>query len=204
MDTRMGQDAARERRRDLARFFGTWVRNPIKMGAVAPSSAHYCATMVASATTGLDGPILELGPGLGCVTRALLDAGVDPGRITSIEYDAEFARTLKERFPAVNVIRGDGFDLDATLDDGGSAKFAAILFAIPIVKFPQAERQALFSRYFERLRPGGNLTQLSYLWKPPVKAVPGLFDVSSSDIVWDNIPPARVWIYSQAGARPLH
>ncbi|WP_061933450.1 class I SAM-dependent methyltransferase [Aureimonas sp. AU22] len=204
MSGRMGQDAARERRKDLARFFGTWVRNPIKMGAVAPSSAHYCATMVASATTHVEGPILELGPGLGCVTRALLDAGVDPARITSIEYDAEFARTLKERFPAVNVVRGDGFDLDATLGDGGATKFAAILFAIPIVKLPQGERQALFGRYFDRLLPGGNLTQLSYLWKPPVKPVAGRFDASASDIVWDNIPPARVWIYSRTGARPLH
>ncbi|RIY02542.1 methyltransferase domain-containing protein [Aureimonas flava] len=204
MSGRMEQDAARERRKDLARFFGTWMRNPVKMGAVAPSSARYCATMVASATTEVDGPILELGPGLGCVTRALLEAGVDPARITSIEYDAEFAATLKDRFPAINVIQGDGFDLDATLGDGGRTRFAAILFAIPIVKFPQEERQRLFSRYFDRLLPGGNLTQLSYLWKPPVRAVPGRFDVSASDIVWDNIPPARVWIYSQAGAAPLH
>ncbi len=185
---------------DLARFFGTWLRHPIKMGAVAPSSARYCATMVGAATTQIDGPILELGPGLGVVTRALLNAGVAPERITSIEYDAEFARTLRERFPAINVIQGDGFDLDATLGDGGATKFAAILFAIPIVNMEQSERQALFSRYFRRLRPGGNLTQLSYLWKPPVKSVAGVFDVSSTPIVWDNIPPARVWIYSQAQA----
>jgi len=187
-----------ERNADLARFFGTWIRHPIKMGAVAPSSARYCATMVGAATTGIDGPILELGPGLGVVTRALLNAGVAPERITSIEYDREFATTLRERFPRVNVIQGDGFDLDATLGDGGQTKFSAILFAIPIVHMEQAERQALFSRYFRRLRPGGNLTQLSYLWKPPVKSVAGVFDVSSTPIVWDNIPPARVWIYSQA------
>ncbi|WP_062208811.1 class I SAM-dependent methyltransferase [Aureimonas sp. AU12] len=189
---------ARERRADLVRFFGTWVRNPIKMGAVAPSSASYCATMVAASTTEIDGPILELGPGLGVVTRALLDAGVAPSRITSIEYDRDFAATLTRRFPGVNVIHGDGFDLDATLADGGATRFSTILFAIPIVKLPQAERQALFTRYFARLAPGGNLTQLSYLWTPPVKPVAGVFDVSASPIVWDNIPPARVWIYRPA------
>lgn len=188
---------ARERRADLVRFFGTWVRSPIKMGAVAPSSANYCRTMVEAATTHLDGPILELGPGLGVVTRTLVNHGVDPARLTSIEYDSEFASTLKRRFPDVNVIQGDGFDLDKTLGDGGATKFAAILFAIPIVGFPQQKRQDIFRRYFSRLMPGGNLTQLSYLWKPPVQAVPGVFDVSSSPIVWDNIPPARVWIYSQ-------
>lgn len=200
------QAPASERRADLARFFGTWMRKPIAMGAVAPSSARYCATMVAAASTEIEGPILELGPGLGSVTRALLEAGVDPARITSIEYDAEFARLLRERYPRVNVVQGDGFDLDATLADGGQMRFAAILFAIPIVKFPQDRRQELFRRYFERLAPGGNLTQLSYLWTPPVKPVPGVFTVSASPIVWDNIPPARVWIYdrdpSGAGRHP--
>jgi len=184
---------------DLLRFFGTWVRNPLTLGAVAPSSASYCAAMVAASTTGIEGPVLELGPGLGVVTRALLEAGVAPSRITSIEYEPEFAKTLQRRFPEVNVIHGDGFDLDETLHDGGATRFATILFAIPIVKMAQHERQALFARYFARLLPGGNLTQLSYLWTPPVKPVAGRFDVSSSPIVWDNIPPARVWIYTPTG-----
>ncbi|UIJ71707.1 class I SAM-dependent methyltransferase [Aurantimonas sp. HBX-1] len=182
---------------DWARFFATWVKHPVKMGAVAPSSPSYCAMMVRHATTALDGPILELGPGLGVVTRALLGAGVAPERITSIEYDAEFARELKQRFPKVNVIQGDGFDLDRTLGARRDEKFAAILFAIPIVSFSQARRQALFTDYFSRLRPGGNLTQLSYLWKPPVEPVKGVFTVSHSPIVWSNIPPARVWVYDQ-------
>ncbi|MBB3952302.1 class I SAM-dependent methyltransferase [Aureimonas jatrophae] len=195
-----GREERRARRADLARFFGTWIRKPLSLGAVAPSSATYCATMAAAASTHLDGPILELGPGLGVVTRALLAKGVDPARITSIEYDADFARTLRERFPRVNVIRGDGFDLDQTLGDGGATRFAAILMAIPVVSKPQAERQALFRRYLDRLVPGGNITQLSYLVTPPVKPIEGVFEVSSTPIVWDNIPPARVWIYRKTAA----
>lgn len=185
---------------DWARFLGTWVRHPIKMGAVAPSSRSYCAMMVRHATTELDGPILELGPGLGVVTRTLLESGVEPERITSIEYDQDFADMLRKRFPRVNVIHGDGFDLDKTLGSRRSDKFAAILFAIPIANFSRERRRALFQDYFSRLLPGGNLTQLSYLLKPPVEAVPGVFSVSASPRVWSNIPPARVWIYSQDGS----
>lgn len=188
-----------DRRGDWARFFAAWMRHPGKMGAIAPSSPSYCAMMVANATTSIDGPILELGPGLGVVTRTLLDAGVAPERITSVEYDPDFARTLKERFPGVNVIEGDGFDLDATLGDRRGERFAAILFAIPILGFSQEKRQRLFRDYIARLRPGGNLTQLSYLLSAPVKAMPGVFTVAASPVVWDNIPPARVWIYSQDG-----
>lgn len=184
---------------DWLRFLGTWARHPIKMGAVAPSSASYCAMMVEHATTELAGPILELGPGLGVVTRALLKKGVAPERITSIEFDPDFARILQQRFPQVNVLRGDGLDLDKTLSEKPEEGFAAILFAIPITHLSQEKRQALFRHYFSWLRPGGNLTQLSYLWKAPVKPVAGLFGARGSPIVWDNIPPARVWIYDQAG-----
>ena len=93
------------RRGDWARFLATWIRHPVKIGAIAPSSPSYCAEMVARATTRLDGPILEIGPGLGGVTRALIEAGVAPERITSIEYDPDFARTLRQRFPRVRTSR---------------------------------------------------------------------------------------------------
>ncbi|MCQ0988330.1 class I SAM-dependent methyltransferase [Jiella marina] len=183
---------------DWLPFLATWARHPIKMGAVAPSSRAYCSMMVRHATTELDGPILELGPGLGVVTRTLIEHGVAPERITSIEYESEFAQKLQRRFPKVNVICGDGLDLDKTLGPAeASEKYAAILFAIPIVNMPHGKRQALFSRYFERLRPGGNLTQLSYMLTPPVRSLPGVFKTSSSRRVWANVPPARVWIYNQ-------
>lgn len=185
-----------EQRGDWARFLGTWLRHPLKMGAVAASSTAYCDEMVARSATGNTGRILELGPGLGAVTRALLRAGVEPERIVSIEYDHDFASALKSRYPRVNVIEGDGFDLDATLADQGEERFACILLAIPIVNLRQAERRALLERYFRRLNPGGNVTQLSYLWKAPIEPVPGRFTVSASDVVWSNIPPARVWVYT--------
>ncbi|MCQ8782248.1 class I SAM-dependent methyltransferase [Mangrovibrevibacter kandeliae] len=198
------KQASETRGGDFARFFGTWVRHPLKMGAVAPSSPAYCRTMVESATTHLDGPVLELGPGLGVVTRSLIEKGVAPERITSIEYDPEFARELQRRFPRVDVICGDGLDLSKTLADRLGLRYAAVLFAIPILNMPQKQRQALFTRYFDRLLPGGNVTQLSYLWTPPVKPVEGLFEVSHSPIVWDNIPPARVWIYERRTAPSGH
>ena len=183
---------------DWLPFLASWVKSPMQMGAVAPSSRTYCRMMVRNSTTQIDGPILELGPGLGVVTRTLLENGVAPERITSIEYERDFARKLQNRFPQVNVIQGDGIDLDKTLGPvDESPKYAAILFAIPIVNMPHAKRQALFARYFERLLPGGNLTQLSYMMTPPVRPVPGVFSVTSSRRVWRNIPPARVWIYHQ-------
>lgn len=188
-----------ERAGDWVKFLGTWVRHPGAMGAIASSSPRYCDAMVALSTTEIDGPILELGAGLGVVTRALLRAGVEPERITSIEYDRNFAAALKERFPQVDIVCGDGLDLSRTLARRSNDTFASILFAIPIVRFPQERRRALLDHYFERIRPGGNLTQLSYSWVPPIRADPARYTVSSSPVVWANLPPARVWAYRRRG-----
>lgn len=185
--------------RDWAKFFGTWVKHPGAMGAVAASSKAYCDAMVAASTTALPGPILELGAGLGVVTKALLRAGIEPSRITSIEYDHDFAHELKQRFPQVNVIEGDGLDLTHTLKDREDEKFATILLAIPIIRYKPEERRRLLHRYFERIAPGGNLTQLSYSLTPPVKPELGTFTVSSTPVIWANLPPARVWIYRRVG-----
>ncbi|MFD2238882.1 class I SAM-dependent methyltransferase [Aureimonas populi] len=188
-----------EAKGDWAKFLGTWLKHPGAMGAIAASSRSYCDAMVRAATTHLDGPILELGAGLGVVTQALLRAGIAPERITSIEYDREFARELKARFPNVNVIQGDGLDLTETLKGREEERFAAILLAIPIIRFKPDERRRLLERYFERIVPAGNLTQLSYSLTPPVKPELGAYAVSSTPVVWANLPPARVWIYNRVG-----
>lgn len=186
---------------DWARFLATWVRHPLKVGAVAPSSPDYCAAIAARASTERDGPVLELGPGLGVITRALLGKGVEPGRLTCVEFDPAFAATLKLRYPGVNVVCGDGFDLDGTLGHGAARGFATIVLAIPILRFPREQRRALVEDYLSRLLPGGNLVQLSYLWTAPVKPRPGVFSVRSSPLVWSNIPPAKVWIYEADAAK---
>jgi phosphatidylethanolamine/phosphatidyl-N-methylethanolamine N-methyltransferase len=183
---------------DWLRFFATWARSPLKVGAIAASSPDYCAAMVEHSTVHLPGRVLELGAGTGVVTRALLEAGVAPERITSVEYDPAFAKALKRRFPGVDVICGDGLDLTDTLAGREDEKFASVLLAIPIVRFPQEERRRLLSAYFERVVEGGNVTQLSYSLVPPVRPDPALFTVRSSAVVWANIPPARIWIYERA------
>ena len=57
------------------------------------------------------GPVVELGPGTGPVTQALLQRGLAPERLILVEYDPAFCRLLERRFPGVRVIQGDAYDL---------------------------------------------------------------------------------------------
>jgi len=183
---------------DLA-FFKTWTQAPLKLGAVVPSSRAFARMMIACAEPDPNGYVLELGAGTGVVTQALLDHGHAPERIVSVEYDPEFFRLLRDRFPRVNVIHGDAFNLDGTLGAFRDTIFSAVLSGVPILMLPEQKRIAYIEDKLARVAPGGNMTQLSYAWTPPQPAVPGRFTVEKSPWVVKNLPPGRVWIYRKAG-----
>src|ERR1700712_1741918 len=97
---------------DTLRFIGRLLTPPKTVGAIAPSSKALARAMAAQIDAGATGPVLELGPGTGVATGALIARGVAPERITAIEYDADFAQLVAQRFPRVKVLNGDAFNLE--------------------------------------------------------------------------------------------
>jgi phosphatidylethanolamine/phosphatidyl-N-methylethanolamine N-methyltransferase len=148
-----------------------------------------------------DLPVLELGPGTGVVTEALIARGVAPKRLTAIEYSSEFCRLLRERLPGVAVIEGDAYDLAGTLPSDRGGPFSAIVSSLPLLTRPPADRLGLIEGGLDRMAPGRPLIQFSYSLFPPVAAVPGRFTVERSKWVVMNLPPARVWVYRRARAK---
>ena len=153
--------------------------------------------MAAQVDPNADLPVLELGPGTGVVTEALVARGIAPGRIISVEYDPDFAALVAARCPGVRVIRGDAFDLGKTLGDRAGDKLSAVVSSLPLVNFPAAMGSALLKDIFERLAPGAPFVQFSYRVKPPVAPPPGIA-LNRAAVIWLNLPPARVWVYRRA------
>jgi phosphatidylethanolamine/phosphatidyl-N-methylethanolamine N-methyltransferase len=177
---------------DQFRFFRALMARPRNIGAVAPSGPQLARAMAAQIK--LEGPVLELGPGTGAITEAII-ARVGTDRLTAIEYDPDFAAGLKARFPAMRVIQGDAFDLDATL--GHREPYAAIVSGLPLLNFPMADRHRLLDGVAARLMPGAPFIQFSYGLHAPVTPPNGHI-VAQAAFAWANVPPARVWVYRQA------
>jgi len=180
--------------RDAARFLGRLIATPRSVGAIAPSSPGLACAMAAQIDPAARGRVLELGPGTGVITQALLARGIAPERIVAIEYDPDFAALLIKRFPAVRVIRGDAFDLARTLSGEEPEPFAAAVSGLPLVNFPKALRQTVLASVFARLAPGAPFVQFSYSFWPPIAPSPQ-FSVKRMAFIWRNLPPARVWVY---------
>lgn len=180
---------------DGVKFLSSWLKNPKNVGAVAPSGPVLSRTMAAAVDPSVEGTILELGPGTGPVTEALLKRGIDPKRLLLVEYDPAFCMTLRAKFPDVKVIEGDAFALDQTLQGHTGFPLCAVVSSLPLLNFEQALRQKLIESAIRLLRPRSPFIQFTYGANSPLPVESNLYETTSSKRIWWNLPPARVWTY---------
>ncbi len=184
---------------DELRFLRSWTDNPLTVGAVSPSSPVLGQIMAEFVDIDRAGIVIELGPGTGAVTAALIDHGIAPERIVAIEYDGAFCALLQTRFPGITVIEGDAYDLQRTLRGNGvDEPVASVVSSLPLLTQPMPQRTALIDQSLDLMPDGAPFIQFCYALTPPVPGRRGRWSVTGSKRVWRNLPPARVWCYRRA------
>ena len=146
------------------------------------------------------GLIVELGPGTGPVTRALIEVGVAPERLVLVEYDAAFCRLLKHRFTHASVVQGDAYDLPRTLEPFVGEPIAALVSSLPLLNQPMPRRIELIGDAFALMGPSGVFVQFTYGLVSPIprKACANVYSAVRSRPILLNLPPAFVWTYRLA------
>ena len=177
------------------RFFKSWIDQPKAMGAVLPTSIFTARKMASLCNPDSVAPVLELGPGTGIITKAILERGIKPERLYSVEYGQEFILQLRKDFPLVNILQGDAFDLDSALSEYKTGLFDTIISGIPMLNFSTDERINLLEDLFDRLKPGRPVIQISYGPKSPIAPNWSTHTVEPFDWMVRNVPPARLWVY---------
>lgn len=181
--------------RDEFHFLRGLIGDPVKTGAVTPSGRALAALMASHVDPSDPLPVLELGPGTGVVTKALIERGVAPEKIIAVEYNPHFCRLIADRMPGVRVVQGDAYDLSPRTSPLLAGPFSAIVSSLPLITRPEPVRLALIDAALDLIERGRPFIQFSYSWRGPAQAVPGRFTVEHSRWVLMNMPPARVWIY---------
>jgi len=188
--------AKKHRLDDEMRFIRSWLEKPLETGAVAPSGKILARTMARYVDPNVTGPVIELGPGTGPVTEALVAQGVDPARLVLVEYNPMFCRLLRTRYPAATIVQGDAYSLKRALGKIIPSKTAAaVVSGLPIVTKAVRTRLRLINEALGFLSPGAPFIQFTYAVVPPLpRAIAGM-RAEASERIWLNLPPARVWIY---------
>jgi phosphatidylethanolamine/phosphatidyl-N-methylethanolamine N-methyltransferase len=183
---------------DEVRFIRSWIERPLSTGAVTPSGKILARAMARYVDPDSTGPVVELGPGTGPVTEALVAAGVDPARLVLVEFNPTFCRLLRARYPEATLVQGDAYSMRRLLETLLLQPAAAVVSGLPLVTKPIKMRLRLLRDAFDLMLPGAPFVQFTYSVASPVPKRAGGFTAEASERIWMNIPPARVWVYRKA------
>ena len=181
---------------DSTLFLREWLANPQGTGSLTPSSPQLGAAMARWLPRNPDSYVLELGPGTGAVTDALLKRGLREDRLIAIEYNPNLAKLLRKRFRSAHIITGDAWELDTLLAELPQpvASVGAVISSLPLLNFSKTQADLLAKKIRAILEPRGRWVQYSYHIVKDRSRGADDFRMISSKIVWWNLPPARVHV----------
>lgn len=182
-------------------FLKGFLRNPAQVGSVIPSSHQLEQRLVERSGIGNARTVVELGPGTGGTTRALLEA-LSPGAyLLGIELDPEFHRHLRSSIsdPRLILQQGSAEDIDEYLRLHGLSAPDAIVSGIPFSTMPPGVCDRIAARIAQVLRPGGRF--VAYQVRAHVSGYVSPY-LGPPTTEWEcvNVPPVRVFTWVKRAA----
>jgi phosphatidylethanolamine/phosphatidyl-N-methylethanolamine N-methyltransferase len=173
----------------------------MQVGALVPSSDALARCMAAQVDLSKPGLVVELGPGTGTVTRALLARGLPSNGLVIVERDANFCHLLRNRFPGVQVLHADAKSLGEILDKEGLPPPRAVISSLPLLSLDFASQRQILRQSIEVLDSNGSFVQFTYGFRSPVHPVlQRRLRLHAEPVarILRNLPPAMIWRYTQA------
>ncbi|MFC4015578.1 class I SAM-dependent methyltransferase [Nonomuraea purpurea] len=185
---------------DLTTFLGQWLRSPLRIGAIAPSSQHLARAISCSLPERGAPVVVELGPGTGPFTAEIQRRLDGRGRHLAIEVNPRLAGLLRTRYPGAEVIQEDARHLRRLLDERGIGRADVMVSGLPWALFSAATQRQIMDATADVLAPSGAFATFAYLHATPLSSARRFRDlladrfeeVVPSRTVWRNWPPAYV------------
>ena len=103
--------------------------------------------------------------------------------------------SLRKRYPAATVVQGDAYGVRALLGGLLQQPASAIVSGLPLFSKPMRMRVRLLRDALELMQPAAPFVQFTYAVVPPIPKRMAGVRTESSERIWKNVPPARVWVY---------
>eukprot|EP00540_Astrosyne_radiata_P015310 CAMPEP_0116830826 /NCGR_PEP_ID=MMETSP0418-20121206/4982_1 /TAXON_ID=1158023 /ORGANISM="Astrosyne radiata, Strain 13vi08-1A" /LENGTH=178 /DNA_ID=CAMNT_0004459979 /DNA_START=1679 /DNA_END=2215 /DNA_ORIENTATION=+ len=175
------------------------IKQPRLVGSIAPSSTRLANLIAREALSVIEksgGLVVEIGPGTGCITRALLAHGVASENLVCVELDPVLHQYMTEQFPEIHTILGDAADVE-TLLSGRCTEVAVVVSGVPLKNLPLNKADVIIHSCCDMLKPYGKFIQFTYGISPP--AITPKLTISRKFVgfVLLNLPPAFVWSFTK-------
>ena len=177
-------------------FFRAWSRKPLRVASIVPSGPSL-GRLITQELDGTRGPVIELGPGTGAFTRAIIARGVAEQNLVLVEMGREFASMLSRRFPRATLIEEDAAELGSF---GIRGPVGAVVSGLPLLSMTTDQVEAIISGAFKHLVSDGSFYQFTYGPRCPVpQKILRLLGLEAKLIgrALLNFPPASVYRISR-------
>jgi len=168
--------------------------HPLRVGAIAPSSRRL-ARLITSEISPQCAPVLELGPGTGVFTQALLGLGLRQDELILVECDPFFARLLKHDYPKTRIFE-TGAERLRHINLLGGEQAGAVVSGLPLLSMSMRQRILILQFALRHMRPGASYYQFTYGLRCPIPRALlerlGLKAMRMSSTLI-NAPPATVY-----------
>ena len=180
------------------------MKNPGKVGAIAPSSPELAAEMLQGIHPDDHNIVLELGVGTGAVTKYLRDIVPSKDSYLGIELDPNLVKTINEKYPDMNVVCGNAAECYSIHKESGLGKVRYLVCCLPFVSLPRQVSDSVLGEIQKFMDEGCELRIFQYAhgyYLPPaIKLRESLKNRDGksrrSPLVLKNVPPAFTLTWS--------
>ncbi|TMJ16081.1 MAG: methyltransferase [Alphaproteobacteria bacterium] len=175
-------------------FLRGFVKHPVMVGSIIPSSKVLIDKMLAPVDWANCKLFVEYGPGVGTFTQHILDRLAPDAILLTIDTNADFTQYLNGKFrdSRLRAVTGSAADVREIMGNFGFDHADYILSGLPFSTLPAGIGPKIAEETAAAIRPGGAF--LVYQFSPKVREfIAPHFERIDKGFEWINIPPATLF-----------
>lgn len=178
----------------LGMFFRGFLKRPVMVGSIIPSSAKLIEKMLAPVDWSATKLFVEYGPGVGTFCRPILERLAPDATLIAIDTNPDFIGYLRRRITDSRFlpVHGSAADVGEIVAAHGFEHADYVLSGLPFSTLPPGVGPAIAEATHASLRPGGAF--LVYQFSPKVRGfLAPHFEAIDHGFEWVNVPPAQLY-----------
>jgi phospholipid N-methyltransferase len=148
--------------KDNIQFLQAFLKNPLKVGAIAPSSPELARMMLKGIEPNEDNIIVELGVGTGAITKYISQVIPDERSYLGIEVNPNLVRSLHTKYPELNIVCGNACETSRIHKESGLGKIGYVLCCLPFVTLPGEVAKGVLSEVEQLMDKGCTFRAFQY------------------------------------------
>ena len=186
-------------------FLKAFLRDPVGIGALAPSSRILAREMVRGLKLKDGETILELGPGTGSFTTQIHRIIPGPEAYLGIEREPVFVKLLNRRFPDLHFATAPAEKIGAIYEQSGLTQVKVIISSLPFTGVKSSMHDIIIESIDPLMAPGCIFRTFQYVhtyrlpsavrFRNKMRGISGRYH--RSQVILRNFPPAFVLTWTR-------